>query len=234
MLAFLAETLTAPLAAARRQAGPGVWAAPAWAAVALGAAGSTVAGWIVAGRGVPGGPAGLAQLGGRLLLDLAGWLVAAALLRAAEEAELRRVAGEGERRAGRGAGLGDGPGVTNGTGLEPGRMAAPAGLAAGSWALPVAVAAGQRVYLAPAAALARLTGLRQGWRALSTAVTLWSLAVLWLAARERGHSPGAAARLLLVGLALPTALAVAGAALAGLGWLLRPLLPGGITPFVPL
>jgi hypothetical protein len=202
VLTYLLETFTAPLAAARRPVGPGFAPARAAAAVALGTAGSLLAGWIVAGRGAPALGVALVQLAGRLMLDLAVWLTAAALLGAAESAELRR----------RGH----------------------AATAAPSWASPVGVASAQRAYLAPAAALARLARAAYAWRILGMAVWIWAAAVLWLAAEERGHSRPATARLLLVGLGLPALLLAAGAALAGLGWVLRPLLPGGITPFVPL
>jgi hypothetical protein len=208
MSEFWAETLTAPLTAARGPVGQSsVWAR-ALAALTLGSAGSSVAAWLLAGRGA-GNLAGLAAMaGGRLLLDAALWLVAAALLGAAEAALPGASGGD------------DGPGDTSPRSR--------------SWHLCLAVAAAQRVWLAPAAALAKLGGVLYLGRLARFGVWLWLVALVYLMARERGHGGARALQLLAVGLVLPLALAVGGLLLAGLGWLLTPLWPGGVTPFVPL
>jgi len=109
-----------------------------------------------------------------------------------------------------------------------------AGGAGEGWAGPVAVAAAQRLYLAPAAAAGRLVGAGWAIRIVRPALWIWMLALLWLVARERGHDGAGAARIMALGLLLPAALLVAGVVLAGLGWMLAPLFPGGFTPFVPI
>ena len=103
-----------------------------------------------------------------------------------------------------------------------------------AWTNPVAVALAQRAYLAPVAAVARLAGIPSLPAVVGPALWIWVAAVLWLVARERGHGAGAAVRLLVLGLAVPAALLAAGLALSGLGWVLAPVFPGGISPWVPL
>ncbi len=102
------------------------------------------------------------------------------------------------------------------------------------WTVPVAVVAAQRVYLLPAAAIARLFGLAYVSNTARIAVWMWMGALLWLLAQQRGCSGQQATKLLFVALALPAALILVGAGLAGLGWIWSPLFPGGITPFPPL
>lgn len=179
---------------------------PAAALLTVGSLGSSLAVWVTSGRGLSRPAATAAAVAGRLLLDLAVWAVAAALL-----------------------------------GLAASRLAAPDRAEAGSrrpgtdFLAVTACAAAPRVYLLPAAALARLAGAAWLWRYARLAVWAVVLTGLHAAAREAGGLSGRRAALAVaLGLALPLALAAAGLALGGLGWLLAPLFPDGFSPFVPL
>ncbi len=108
------------------------------------------------------------------------------------------------------------------------------GAAPNPWTVPVAVVGGQRIYILLGVGIARLFGLAYALNIVRVAVWMWMAALLWLLAVERGMDGHRATRLLLLALVLPAALAVAGLALAGLGWIWSPLFPGGITPFPPI
>lgn len=122
-------------------------------------------------------------------------------------------------------------------GLFDRRLAGPAeaeGVTPFAWTAPVAVVGAQRLYLLPAAAIARLFRLAYALNMARVAVWMWMAALLWLIAQGRGHEGSQATKLLLLAFALPAVLVLAGLGLAGLGWLWSPLFPGGITPFPPL
>jgi len=113
--------------------------------------------------------------------------------------------------------------------------AAGSGQDAGVFLSLVAVAAAFRSWLLPVGAVARIAGLAWILTAGRAASWIAVLVVLWLGILEACRMSGPRAALCLVaGLALPAALAVAGLALAGLGWLLSPLFPGGVSPFPQL
>ena len=181
--------------------------------LAFGSAGSSVATWLLAGRGAGNLAALAAMVAGRLLLDAALWLVAAGLLGAAEGLARPSRTEVGHHHA-----------------LGTSSPQNPLVL----WHQPLAVAGAHRVWLAPAAAAARLAGLSRAGLPLRLAT--W-LGVGWLISRltrDRGHGQGASLGIVAAGLVLPAVLRAAGLLLSGLGWLLSPLWPGGVPPFVPL
>jgi len=181
--------------------------------LALGSGGSSLASWLLAGRGTGNLAALLAMASGRLLLDAALWLVAAGLLGAAERVAL--------------------PSPTL-TGPQPAPRTNPPADPLVSWHQPLAVAGAHRVWLAPAAAAARLAGLARAGPPLRLATWLGVGWLIYRLTRERGHGRAAALSLLAAGLLLPAVLLLGGLALSGLGWLLAPLWPGGVPPFLPL
>jgi hypothetical protein len=203
----VAGALLAPAQAVRLAAAGRYSRLSGVAAVLLGSASASFASWIVAPPGTRGPSAVAAAAAGHVALDLAFWYVLAALL--AQSARLlgRPGAGAGERTS-------------------------PQAPLAGDFLNATAVAFAVRAYLVPAAAISRLTGLAAVLSCSRIAVLAAGLVLIWVAAKEAGGlSGGRAALCVILGLFVPAAAVLVGLALAGLAWLLAPLLPKGMTPF---